>query len=106
MKNNKSHQSEFKSFEPESQVFKVLANSKRLQIIFLLQNQKLSVGEMTRILGLPQANISQHLMILRKVNLLSTQKNGRRVDYHLTHPKLLEFISLLTQLLIPDNSHK
>ena len=67
----------------ESEYFWTLANPKRLQILYLLQKRELPVNKIAKTLGFPQANISQHLMVLRKARLLVTRKNGKKKYYRL-----------------------
>lgn len=82
----------------ESSVFKALANSKRLQIIYSLYGQEMSVGEIVKKNNLPQANISQHLMVLRKAKLLSTKKIGKKIFYHVTHPMLMRITDMIKDI--------
>src|SRR3989344_9184303 len=67
----------------ESEYFRTLANPKRLQILYLLHKRELPVNKIAKTLGFPQANISQHLMVLRKARLLVTRKNGKKKYYRL-----------------------
>lgn len=67
----------------ESEYFRALANPKRLQILYLLFKGELPVNEIAKTLGFSQANISQHLMVLRKARLLITRKNGKERYYRL-----------------------
>jgi ArsR family transcriptional regulator len=41
------------------------------------------------VLGLRQAALSQHLMILRNANLVNSRREGRNIFYHLANPDLL-----------------
>lgn len=73
-----------KLFSLEEEIFKVIANEKRLEIIQLLRLGELNVSEMIAMLGLKQANLSQHLTLLRQVGVVETSKKGREIYYRLS----------------------
>lgn len=68
----------------QEEIFKVIGNQKRLEILLLLENKELNVGEMAEMLGLRQANLSQHLALLRNHHLVEVRKRGRESFYTLT----------------------
>lgn len=83
----------------EEEVFKVLANQKRLEIILLLENRELNVTQMTQMLGLRQSNLSQHLTLLRQQKLVSVRKNGRESFYKLTDQSIAKAIRTIHEVL-------
>ncbi len=83
----------------EEEVFKVIANQKRLEIILLLGNQELNVGQMVDMLGLRQANLSQHLTLLRQQRLVTVRKSGRESYYRLTDDSIAESIRIIHEFL-------
>ena len=87
-------------FFSHNQLLKALANPKRLEIIHLLRDQELTVNEMQHMLGLPQANLSQHLMVLRKYDIVSTRKEGKEIYYKLAHKNFIKASDLLREVLI------
>jgi len=89
-----------KIFQLQEEIFKVLANQKRLEIIQLLSNKQLCVSEMIEMLGLPQANLSQHLALMRRAGLLKISKNGTKVYYHLADQKVAEVVFSVREFLI------
>lgn len=86
-------------FQLLEETLKVLANQKRLEIVQLLSNKELTVTEMVDMLGVPQANISQNLSLLRQVRMVATRKDGRRVYYHLTDNRIGVVIHELREFL-------
>ena len=70
-------------FRLHTQLLKALANEKRLEIIHLLRDQELTVSEIQTMLDLEQANLSQHLMVLRKLEVVTTRKDGKEIYYKL-----------------------
>jgi ArsR family transcriptional regulator len=89
-----------KLFQLQEEVFKVLANQKRLEIIQLLANGELCVGEMIDMLGLPQANLSQHLAQMRRAGLLARSKKGTKVYYRVADPAVAEAVFVVRDFLI------
>jgi ArsR family transcriptional regulator len=86
-------------FELEEEVFKVLANKKRLEIIQLLHRRELNVTEMIEMLGLRQANLSQHLTLLRQAKLVVVTKRGRESYYRLTDETIAKAVQLIYRFL-------
>ena len=92
-----------KIFELNAELLKALAHSRRLEIVQLLREQELCVSDIYEMLDLPQANISQHLMILRDAGIVSTKRNGKQIVYRLTHPNILKACDLLREVLIEQH---
>lgn len=86
-------------FQLQEETLKTLANQKRLEIVQLLNNKELTVTEMVSMLGMPQANISQHLALLRQVKIVSTRKDGLRVYYRLTDKRIIAVVRELRVFL-------
>ena len=89
-----------RQFDPTIHLFKVLAHPRRLQIIYSLKNQEQCVSDICKMLDLPQANASQHLMILRGAGIVISRRTGKRVVYKLAHPKIIEETDLLREMVI------
>jgi DNA-binding transcriptional ArsR family regulator/YHS domain-containing protein len=94
-----------KIFELHAQLLKALAHPRRLEIIQLLRDQEMNVSDIYEMLDLPQANISQHLMILRDAGVVETQRAGKQVIYRLAHPKISEASDLLREVLIDQTQN-
>lgn len=87
-------------FNLHAETLKAMAHPKRLEIIHLLRDQEMCVSEIQDMLGLPQANLSQHLHILREAGLLTDTKSGKNIYYSLKHPNIIEASDLIRELLI------
>jgi ArsR family transcriptional regulator len=70
-------------------IFKALANSKRLAIVKELLKKEKCVNDITDLLDARQANISQHLTILRWANVVGCRFVGTMRCYYLTDPKTI-----------------
>ena len=80
-------------------VCKGLADPKRLLIINALRNGERTVTDLCTELDLPQANLSQHLAILREKGLVSARRDGQFSYYSLTSPKTLAAVDLLREVM-------
>lgn len=87
-------------FALHAQLLKALAHPRRLEIVHLLRDQELPVGDIHTMLDLPQANISQHLMILREAGVVESQREGKNIFYRLANVHIIEACDLLREVLI------
>ena len=86
-------------FEYQAEVCKTLANPKRLEIIHALKGGEKSVSELVEILGIPKANVSQHLTVMRHKGVLKSRKNGVNVFYSISNPKVVKACTLMKEVL-------
>lgn len=80
-------------------VCKGLADPKRLLIINALRHGERSVSELCDELDLPQANVSQHLAVLREKGLVEVRKEGQWAFYSLSSPKIIQAMDLLREVM-------
>ena len=80
------------AFETEARLLALLAHPMRLQILELLRHGEVCVCDMQAALGRRQAYISQHLMALREAGLVTCRKEGLRVYYRLSEPRILRVL--------------
>lgn len=90
-------------FQLHEKLYKALANQKRVEIIHLLRDKELSVSDMQNMLGLPQANLSQHLGVLREHGLVRSRRHGKTIHYKLAHTNLMRASDLIREMLIDQN---
>jgi ArsR family transcriptional regulator len=76
-------------------VFQALAHPTRIAIVEILRNGELSAGAMQARLGIEQANLSQHLAILRARQIVVNRKEGTQVFYSLPNPVLGEMLDIM-----------
>jgi DNA-binding transcriptional ArsR family regulator len=63
--------------------FNAIAEPRRRQILDLLARGERPVGELVRMLGLPQPQVSKHLRVLREVGAVDVRELGRQRLYSL-----------------------
>jgi ArsR family transcriptional regulator len=80
------------TFEAEARLLALLAHPIRLQIVELLRHGEVCVCDMQAALGQRQAYVSQHLMALREAGIATCRKDGLRVYYQLSDPRILRVL--------------
>ena len=75
-------------FGLQESVFRTIASRKRLEIIQLLGEKELTVSEITRMLGMRQSNVSQHLHELRSAGIVTTRKEATTIYYQLADARI------------------
>ena len=79
-------------------VFQALGHPTRIAIIELLRDEKeVPVSRIHEQLGLEQANVSQHLSVLRSRQLVIGKKVHNRVFYSLRDPIIGQVLNLMRQ---------
>jgi DNA-binding transcriptional ArsR family regulator len=79
----------------KADIFQALAHPTRIAIIELLEGRELSAGELMEKLGMEQANISQHLAVLRAKQLVVNRKAGNQVFYSVRDPIISKVLALM-----------
>ncbi len=64
-----------------SAMFKAVGDPARLRLLHLLSHEELSVGELVRILDMPQSSISRHLKALKEQGLAADRPIGAATFY-------------------------
>lgn len=82
------------------EIFKALAAPQRRQILHLVRDQPMSVGEIADGCGASQQAASHHLQILKDAGLLDVKQNGRRRLY-CVNPDGFEAVSAFVAELWP-----
>jgi ArsR family transcriptional regulator len=89
-----------KIFEMHAEICKVFTNPKRLEIINLLRDSERTVKELAELMETPQANISQHLAVLRQKHVVVTRKDGTNTYYKISNPKISKACDLMREVLL------
>jgi DNA-binding transcriptional ArsR family regulator len=69
-----------------------IASPERVAILLAIGKGEACVCHLETALGWRQAYISQHLMALRKADILQDRRQGRYIYYRLTNPSVLELV--------------
>jgi len=92
MSNSKAEEELYKL---QAEFCKGMAHPKRIQILRVLKGGEKSVNELAKLTGIPQANMSQHLSILRQFGLLNTRREGTNIYYSISDRRIVEACELV-----------
>ena len=81
----------------KAQLFQALAHPTRIAIVEALRHGEVSAGTLLEQLQVEQANLSQHLAVLRAKQVVTNRKVGNQVFYTVRDPVLIEVLDLLRQ---------
>ena len=86
------------SFDTISQLLQSIGQPARLQILLAIGEGETCVCHLEATFGWRQAYLSQHLMALRKANILLVRREGRFMHYRLANLVLLGVIRQLAEI--------
>jgi ArsR family transcriptional regulator len=81
--------------EYKASVFHALAHPTRIAILEALRDGEISTRAIQERLGVEQANLSQHLAILRSRQIVANRKEGNQVFYSLRNKTLIKVLDLM-----------
>ena len=82
-----------------AEMCKVFSNPTRLEILNLLRDKELSVTELIEKTKFSQANISQHLSIMKSKGIVASNRKGKNIYYKLTNPKIIKAFDIIREVL-------
>lgn len=82
-----------------AEIFKALSHPTRLFIIHTVKDKKLSVRELTELVGIDISTMSKHLDILKKHKIIKGEKVKNFIYYHLEIPCVLDFMNCAAKVI-------
>jgi DNA-binding transcriptional ArsR family regulator len=79
--------------DPVAEVFRMLSDSTRVQLLWALADRELSVNELVERVGKPGPSVSQHLAKLRMARLVRTRREGTQVFYRLENEHVRQLLT-------------
>ena len=79
----------------KADIFSALAHPTRIAILETLRDGEISAGALIEKLGMEQANVSQHLSVLRSKLLVANRRAGNQVFYSLRDPIIIKVLNLM-----------
>lgn len=79
-------------------IFKALNDETRREIIELLKDQDLNAGQIADKFNMTKPSISHHLDILKRADLISSEKKGQFVEYSLNTTILEDLLNWIMTL--------
>lgn len=84
----------------KAEIFQALAHPTRIAIVEMLREGEVSAGAFLERLDVEQANLSQHLAVLRSKQIVVNRKEGNQVFYSIRSPLLLEVLEIMRQYFL------
>ena len=84
--------------EMKAELFKMLANASRIEILYVLMKKEKNVNALAMDLGLSKSSMSQHLTVMRHRGLLNARREGMNVYYRLENVKIMTICALLHEI--------
>ena len=82
---------------------KAMAHPLRWRILCVLGDEEMPVNEIVEKIGTSQSNISQHLELLKRKNILVSRREANRVYYRIRTSQLLLLIDNMSEVLCKTN---
>jgi DNA-binding transcriptional ArsR family regulator len=87
-----------------STVFRALADPSRLKILDFLKTGEKCACDIVDAVGFTQPTVSRHLKVLIDCGVLRRRRDGNKMFYAITHPKIHEIINLVDSRFIDSLS--
>jgi rhodanese-related sulfurtransferase/DNA-binding transcriptional ArsR family regulator len=85
-------------FDQFARIGKALSSGRRLELVELLAQGERAVEDLAVETSQPVANVSQHLQILRRAQLVETRREGTYIRYRLANENVLQLWLALREL--------
>ena len=82
-----------------AEMCKTISNPRRQAILDTIRNGEMTVSELIEKTGISQANLSQHLSILRSKGVVNTRRDGNNIYYSLSNLKIIKAYDLISEVL-------
>lgn len=89
--------------EDMAKLLKTMSHPIRLKILCLLQDKELTVGDIHKEVLTTNANVSQHLSILRNQGIISYRKDANFIYNKISEDRILELIKTMRDLFCEDH---
>lgn len=79
--------------------FRALGDPTRLTLLRAVLDAEKNVSELVELTGSPQGRVSSHLACLRWCGYVTTRREGRRVYYRVTDPRVRHILELAAEMV-------
>jgi ArsR family transcriptional regulator len=88
--------------ERAARVIRILGHPLRLRLLERLEAGEVNVTALVHASGATQAIVSQHLGILRTEGVVGTRRDGGRIFYRITEPKVHRILDCIRDCDMPE----
>lgn len=86
-------------YQKQVVICKAFANPVRLRILDLVSKRERSVSDLRKALEISEANLSQHLAVLKAAGVVATRRTGKQVHCYLAIPEVKQACALIRNVL-------
>ena len=87
-------------YEVKANLFKGLSHPLRIRILEVISSSdEVGVSDLLADTGLEASHLSQHLAVLRRYALVTSQRRGSQVFYRLAYPEIGDLLKVARDLL-------
>ncbi len=86
------------AFVKNAEVYKILANPIRLEILNLLKSKDMSLDQLTKTIRIRKPNVSQHLAVLRHFKLVDVTRSGQGAYYKIVDSRIVAPCEILHRM--------
>jgi ArsR family transcriptional regulator len=86
-------------FELQAEFCKFMANAKRIEIISLLKDGEMCVEDIAEVMNIHIPNVSQHLAVMKKKGIVTSRREGVKIFYQITSPKIFQACMIMEDLM-------
>ena len=104
MANSMAAPSEHRIFKLQSEICKVLSNPGRLLLLHALRDGEKTVTELMSATGIKQANVSQHLTMMRVRGMVTQRREGNSVYYRISDQRIIKACDVMQSFLLDHTS--
>jgi len=82
-------------YEEHARLMKAIAHPTRLHLLELIRDNSPCVRSMEEALDIAQPTVSQHLSILRNLDIVESERNGHKVCYKIKNKTVLKLLDTI-----------
>ncbi len=89
----------FELARQQAEICKVFGNVNRVLILWVLDDQEMSVGDIAEAIDVSLQNASQHLRMMKDKGILASRREGHAIYYRIKGRKLIEGCRILRRAI-------
>jgi DNA-binding transcriptional ArsR family regulator len=92
-KTKRTRLTSLEALEQAAECLKTLAHPHRLRMVQMLLQGRYTVGELAEACAIPSHMASEHLRLMQRCGLLTSEKDGRKAYYGIAEPHLANILA-------------
>ncbi len=84
--------------QKQAEYCRIFGNPRRIRIVWALEDQELTVGEIAKKISASMQNTSQHLSLMKNKGVLQSRRDGREIYYRVANTKYTRLCPVITKI--------